>query len=247
MIAAVALDSAGKTLIAAHPAAGLALQGAARVVSALFPIAEAVTELRAKEFKKILEQATGENWSDEGFEAWIAVHKGDETFQETIHETAQAYGRRVSPEVGPAIAMLYREYSRAGKRPDRFYRNCLALLCELDSGEFDTLKEAMLAMDDGLTVELSFAGEFQFRAQPERDGKYRFEVSNNLGAKTSFVGQPMRSSHLRQVFRSLAKRELGSGQDTPTAANEATPLGMSKAQISRLRGIVSPRTGASLT
>lgn len=239
-IAAMGLDVAGKVAAPIEPTSGLVLWGAGKAVTGLAAVFDWYRGRRVREIKMLLEEAAGENWSDEGFSAWVeAEAQRDEAFFDNVVKTARAYEHRASPVVRSAVAMLFREYHRVGKPADRYFGNCLDFFCDLHEHEFVTLREWVVRVDDMLEPKPGFPEEIEFRAHPERD-TFVFEIRNNKGLKSQFTGpDALKSPYLRDVFVSLLEHQLARGMTN--LLSEGPYVGLKRDEITRLRGYVAPK------
>lgn len=233
----------GSAIAFVSPPAGALVVGAGKGAAGLAKINQWVAGRRRAELKEMLELAMEESVADEAFDAWVeAKAAGDEVFQETVYTTARAFADRASVDVLPAIASLLRSHHREGRAPSRFYRNCLAFLCELEAEEFATVQKLFTILDDALASAPTFSGEVEVRAQPQRE-TYRFEVSNGPpgGFGKILPNGPWTDLNLHQVLKSLAAHDLGRGQNLDIVSDPGM-VGFVKAEIVRLRQIVAPKT-----
>lgn len=240
LVASKAVDAMSK-FVALTPAAaaGPLLGGAAKLIGLLGPAAEERSARIEAEFERILAAAVGENWSDRGFAAWAKAKAENEAFQELFVATARAYVDRITPVVIPAIALVYREYERAERWPDRFYRGLLTFLCEIEEEEFTALREMLAMLDDGIETPASGSTEFQYRLGWQHDGSWALSAQQVTGAVTRY--QPVINRHLRAVYGLLTKNGLALGQDVGMAA-EPPVIGLTRDDIARLRRFVAPKS-----
>lgn len=70
-------------------------------------------------------------------------HKDDANYHETMFRTFKAMADAAEPEVIETLGYLAGVYSAAGKRPNAFFRGLGRILCDLEEGELQQLRELL--------------------------------------------------------------------------------------------------------
>ena len=244
-LAASGFDVASKAAALA-PGVGvptaLSLYAVSKALGMVFPGMDLRNARIAAEFRRVFEEATGENWSDEGFFAWAEAKKAEAIFQDLVFEIGRKYVARVSPDVIPALAMLFREYDRQSKPADAFYRNFLSFLCELDADEFTLLQQIFSMVDDAIVKPEVGDQRFSFRATGPEIGcgqrpVYQFEAISIPDSVTKYT--PIVNPIMRRLFRLLAKHEVAQSEEGAWGGGP-TPISFSRDEIRHLRNLVAP-------
>lgn len=218
---------------------GLPAYAASKGLGAIGAIVDLRRARLLAELKEMFEMAAEENWTDEGYAAWINSQATSETFQDTVHETARAYGNRRTREILPALGALFREYHRTGTPPDAFYDGFLNCFCALSADEYFALRDMMVMLDDGILEPKSGETEFQMgiSARGASGGTLGLSVFGVDGAQTRY--SPIASPHFRRIFRLLTSNDLARGAVGSLDDNQL--IALTRDEIARLRRLLRPK------
>lgn len=128
---------------AAAVATGPAAVGTA--LMALFPtlvgaFLPGFLDRKGKEIRTWWDEVVGSSGSDEGIAAEIESRMGSPEVQETVMAGVRAILDRLAPDVRTPIALLTREYARACREPDWFFRAVATILTTVTAEEYAAFK-----------------------------------------------------------------------------------------------------------
>ncbi|MHB8878867.1 MAG: hypothetical protein ACYC8T_34635 [Myxococcaceae bacterium] len=238
-LARLAPDAASSVASAAlaaggNPLAALSFMG--RTLGFLRRSILAVQDEREAEMLEIFSAEMGANYSDRGFAALMKTKFEERPwFRELAYHLAVEYAHRFTPEVGPAIAALMREYDRADKEVDYFFRGMLRLLTSISAAEYAALRQMVRALDDDFSRPGTEPAAF--RLDGRADGAYVLTRFAEKGPGWEVNG--LSSPHLRRLLRLLSDNELLLGEDA-RGLNPGPQFEFPSGELPRIRRLVAP-------
>ena len=185
------------------PAGAMAVKFLSSVAEPILQHMEQRRERRAEAFVgAFTESGYPQETSSALLQAEIANAPGPT--KDAIIDTLKALDDAVSDSVAPSLALLGRDYIRAGRPKDRFFLGALRMLRDLEEAEYDALRGLVIALDERWAMERHSDNLLIQRV--ERDGS----VILNLDRRSEIAWQPEYSSFF-ESFTSAGFASLATG------------------------------------
>lgn len=116
--------------------------------SVLTPLAEYVGDRRERRAKEFVEHFMGSGYPNETAAPLLEaeIRRAPDATKDAVSDALRALDDTLSDRVTPALAILARDYLRAGLPKDRFFVSAVRLLRDLEDREYEDLRDLVLTV-----------------------------------------------------------------------------------------------------